>query len=84
MNEKHFLITTGEGGDHSIRAFKSYKSAYNAMKRAYKQYEFDTSELGYGTCYITDKDAYVDSPDDGWQRHWIITTLTELDSIKIR
>ena len=46
MNEKHFLITTGEGGDHSIRAFKSYKSAYNAMKRAYLFHEYVYDDKG--------------------------------------
>ena len=80
MKEKFFLITTGEGGESNIRAFESYKSAYFAMKSDYSNYEFEPS--GYeGDCWITDNEAYVDSPEDGWQRHWIITSFSELDAI---
>lgn len=81
MKEKYFLISTSEGGGSDIRAFESYKSAYHAMKQEYLEYEFNTSEYGYGVCWITDNEAYVDSPDDGWQRHWLITSFEELDAI---
>lgn len=80
MKEKYFLISTGEGGESNIRAFESYKSAYHAMKSEYSEHEFDCN--GYeGDCWITDTEAYVDSPEDGWQRHWIITSFEELDAI---
>lgn len=79
MKEKHFLIITGEGGESNIRAFESYKSAYFAMKSDYSNYEFDPSSYE-GDCWITDDEAYVDAPD-GWQRHWIITSFSELDAI---
>lgn len=79
--EKWFLFSTAEGSDTSIKAFKSYKSAYRAMKKDYKNYGFDPTENGYGDSWISHREAYVDSPYDGWQRHWLIISLQELQDM---
>jgi len=74
-----FLIETGEG-DVSITPFCEYKDARRAMSASYNNYKISDPEETDGTCWITNKRAYVDCPYSGWQRNWIIVGITELMS----
>ena len=79
---KWFLITTGESSDVAITAYSNYADAKSEMHKQYNLYKFDTSDESDGTCWIGGKNAYVDSPYDGWQRHWMIidiNTLADMD-----
>lgn len=71
-----YLISAAEGSVE-CRPCASYNTAYAAMKEEYKQHSFDDSN-DEGVCYINRYEAYVDNPDTGWQRHWLITNIAEL------
>lgn len=79
-NETWFVISTQEGSV-DYKPYKSYKSAYDAMKKEYEYCSFDPNDYdGEGICEIDDYTAYVDSPEDGYQRHWAIINASELET----
>ena len=84
-NERWYLIESGESSDMTITAHPSYDAANQVMKNAYQNYAFDPKDYGNdGDCYITSHSAYVDSPVDGWQRHWLIVSDSDLADLAIK
>ena len=77
--KRWFLIYKGEGSEMNIPPYKSEADAKEAMHNEYGMYCFDKEELtGYGDSWIREFDAYVDDPDDGWQRRWTIIPEDDL------
>ena len=77
--KRWFLIYKGEGSEMNITPYKSEAEAKEAMRNEYGMYCFYKEGFTcYGDCWIRELDAYVDSPDDGWQRRWVIIPEDEL------
>lgn len=77
-NDTWYVIYSGEGNTN-IKKFNTYHAAYAHMLDQYNDYKFDLTDYdNEGTCRIDTDSAFIDSPEDGWQRHWLITNLKQV------